>query len=232
MDSNSWFSSIKKLLIQYDLPQIDILLYEMPSKYVWSRKVKEGIDTHWRNRILCDADLYSSLQYMDTTMFKRGTLHPIVDIDSPSSRNVTRLAVKLKMITGTYLLQSNRASFNQTAVDPRCLLCGKEPETLGRLLLRCEVLDSTRRPLYAELCSVAEEQFHCVLEDLSDSEQLQVILNVLVSSTTKRSVLCSNIIQEDTVLPYILIIMNAYVSSLYENVMDSSALLCTYFLCK
>ena len=135
-----------------------------------------NIDTHWRNRILCDADLYSSLQYMDTTMFKPGTLHPIVDIDSPSSRDVTRLAVKLKMITGTYLLQSNRASFNQTAVDPRCLLCGKEPETLGHLLLRCEVLDSTRRPLYAELCSVAEEQFNCVLEDLRDSEQLRVIL--------------------------------------------------------
>ena len=66
MDSNSWFSSIKKLLIQYDLPQMDILLYEMPSKYVWSRKVKEGIDTHWHNRILCDADLYSSLQYRYT----------------------------------------------------------------------------------------------------------------------------------------------------------------------
>ena len=49
----------------------------------------------------------------------------------------------------------------------------------------------------------------------------------LVSSATKRSVLCSNIIQEDTVLPYIHIIMNAYVSSLYENDMDSSALLCT-----
>ena len=50
----------------------------------------------------------------------------------------------------------------------------------------------------------------------------------LVSSATKRSVLCSNIIQEDTVLPYIhiQIIMNAYVSSLYVNVMDSSALLC------
>ena len=69
VDSHSWFSSIKKLLIQYDLPQMDILLYEMPSKYVWSRKVKEGIYTHWRNRILCDADLYSSLQYMDTTMY-------------------------------------------------------------------------------------------------------------------------------------------------------------------
>ena len=165
---------------------MDILLYEMPSKYVWSRKVKEGIDTHWRNRILYDADLYSSLQYMDTTMFKPGTLHPIVDIDSPSSRDVTRLAVKLKMITGTYLLQSNRASFNQIAVDPKFLLCGKEPETLGHLLLRCEVLDSTRRPLYAELCSVAEEQFNCVLEDLSDSEQLRVILNVFSVFSDKK----------------------------------------------
>ena len=37
---------------------------------------------------------------------------------------------KAKLMTGTYVLQSNRAKFNQYSVDPTCLLCGDDTEDM------------------------------------------------------------------------------------------------------
>ena len=91
-------------------------------------------------------------------------------METPSNREVTRLAVKLKIITGTYLLQSNSAAFNQSAIDPTCLLCRKEPETLEHFLLSCETLDSVRRPIYEEICAYLRENFQMDLQHKTDSK--------------------------------------------------------------
>ena len=50
----------------------------------------------------------------------------------------------LNIVTGTYILQSNKASFNQHEVDPTCLLCKTGAETLSNFLLHCAILVSIR----------------------------------------------------------------------------------------
>ena len=49
----------------------------------------------------------------------------------------------LKIVTGTYILQSNSASFNQNEVDPTCLLCKTD---FDPFLLHCAILESIREP--------------------------------------------------------------------------------------
>ena len=120
LDSNSWFAHIRKLLIKYDLPDVSTVLYNTPSKLIWNRTVTNSVNSHWMMKIVEDAELYSTLRHMDTSKFQPGFIHPVADMETPSNREVTRLAVKLKIITGTYLLQSNRAAFNQNAIDPTC----------------------------------------------------------------------------------------------------------------
>ena len=50
-------------------------------------------------------------------------------------------------MTGTYTLQVNRAKFNQSEVDPTCMLCRQDPETTEHFLLTCPTLEDVRRPL-------------------------------------------------------------------------------------
>ena len=60
------------------------------------------------------------------------------------------------LATGTYILQTNRASFNQNKVDPTCMLCKNGKESLQHLLLDCSVLSSIRNPIMIsilEACS-------------------------------------------------------------------------------
>ena len=50
--------------------------------------------------------------------------------------------------TGTYVLQTNRAAYNQEKkCDARCQLCGEDDETLSHFLLECSALEETRHPM-------------------------------------------------------------------------------------
>ena len=48
-------------------------------------------------------------------------------------------------IVGTYILEVNRASFSQNQINPFCLLCKKEDETVEHFALQCESLEDIRR---------------------------------------------------------------------------------------
>ena len=41
---------------------------------------------------------------------------------------IKKAGIKARLMTGTYVLQSVRAEFNQYSVVPTCLLCGENPE--------------------------------------------------------------------------------------------------------
>ena len=51
------------------------------------------------------------------------------------------------MVTGVYILKENRAAFNQNQIDPKCLLCHKDDETLQHYILDCESLSSVGDPI-------------------------------------------------------------------------------------
>ena len=60
-------------------------------------------------------------------------------------RELSRIAVHPKIVTGTYILQTNRHSFNQNQVDPLCLLCKGANETIAHFLMDCTTLEITRQ---------------------------------------------------------------------------------------
>ena len=62
----------------------------------------------------------------------------------PNTKDVQRAAVKARMITGTYMLQEQKAKFYSDQ-DASCPLCDQESETLEHFLLRCQQLDETRQ---------------------------------------------------------------------------------------
>ena len=63
----------------------------------------------------------------------------------------------LEFLTGTYLLQTNRAVFNQFSVNPTCKICTSAAETRIHFLTRCESLETTRKPYLDQISSVLDD---------------------------------------------------------------------------
>ena len=62
-----------------------------------------------------------------------------------------------KLMTGTYVLQSNHAKFNQYSVDPKCLLCGDDTEDMIHFLLKCRSLSEPRDQFMEKISNILIE---------------------------------------------------------------------------
>ena len=61
-----------------------------------------------------------------------------------SARDTDRIPIKLKLVSGSYIFQSNRLKFNQSQIDDTCLHT-EEDEDLEHFFLRCQLLETTRQ---------------------------------------------------------------------------------------
>ena len=69
---------------------------------------------------------------------------------SSDPRDIRRASIKAKILVGIYILQYNRASFNQTS-DATCPLCQQEKEDIPHFLLTCPALVAQRDPLLHQI---------------------------------------------------------------------------------
>ena len=102
--------------------------------------------------------LYSSLRFLNVSGFACGKRHPLLRTLG-NIREVPRISTKLKLVTGTYILQTNPAAYNQNQVDPVCLLCYQENETIKHFLRYCPALASLRNPIVDTIVSVGAGVF-------------------------------------------------------------------------
>ena len=88
-------------------------------------------------------------EFVSTKPFKEP--HPIWRHVHPNARDVRRATIKARLLSGTYLLQTNVSTFSKRQVSPNCPLCAQEPEDRTHFLLRCPKLEQRRRPLMEEI---------------------------------------------------------------------------------
>ena len=58
---------------------------------------------------------------------------------------------KARLLKGTYTLQTNKATFNQFAIDATCPLCGEAPEDRQHFILNCSTLHVIRAKYLTEV---------------------------------------------------------------------------------
>ena len=114
--------------------------------------------TYWTEQIQQDTLMFSSLQYL-VGMYRIGKCHPTASTCSANIRDISRIPIRLKILTGSYILQTKRAVFNITNPDPTCMLCGKSDETLSHFLLVCTELENIRMTLIREIIEVCSVLF-------------------------------------------------------------------------
>ena len=110
--SHSLFVIIKELLIKYDLDSPLYLMDTKLSKSQWRVRVAKVVNSYWIGRLKSEATLYSTLKNMNFTLLILGKCHPLLFNPSDGVHEATRIPVRLRIATGTYILQCNRAVYN------------------------------------------------------------------------------------------------------------------------
>ena len=81
------------------------------------------------------SQMYSSLQFLNSKSIYKGNIHPILKHKYYSALNIDRIPIKLRIVTGTYVLQTKRIKFYRDESDPTCLLCGNAEENIQHFIL-------------------------------------------------------------------------------------------------
>ena len=130
----------------YGLPSAFELLENPPSRSEWkdllNNSVNSVTETEWKKDVQDKSSI--RLRYVNPDVLRVGKCHTIW---STVRNNVTerrRAQLKCKLLTGSYILQANRAVFNQFQVDPTCKLCCAAPETPQHYIAECFAFEMER----------------------------------------------------------------------------------------
>ena len=91
-----------------------------------------------------------------------------------------RAELKVKILTGSYILQANRSCFNQYAIDPNCKLCKKEPEDREHFIARCWSLEHIRCSYRQKLVHILNDSSLSVMSDSALFTQITLDWSVVV----------------------------------------------------
>ena len=126
--SKSWFIHLVRLCGKYDLPLPHRLVDGSITPQSWNSLVKRTVFSFWFRTMSQDVITKSTLRFISIDLLFPGKVHPVWAHVYSNTRDIVRAHIKVKLLTGSYTLQSNRARFNNNSVYPTCLLCGTEDE--------------------------------------------------------------------------------------------------------
>ena len=109
----------------------------------WKSLIKRHIDEYVRTQWLHEPK--SSLKYLNIQSLHVGEIHQSLRTLPNDVRTVKRAYPKLRLLTGTYILQENRAKFNQYKIDDTCTLCRANAETRVHFLVECSRFSNLRQ---------------------------------------------------------------------------------------
>ncbi|MES9903995.1 MAG: reverse transcriptase family protein, partial [Sedimenticola sp.] len=179
-DKTSFFTTTKATLLLYSLPQISSI-----SKYTktkWKVNVKSALESYWTNTLVNEANQRSTLLYCNTSSLKIGKTHPVWNTVTSSVADVKKGITKARLLTGTYVLQSNRAKFNKQEVDDTCPLCRLEKEDTEHMIIRCPALVTARTKFLPSIRTTVINQLgEHVWKQLSNR---QSITSLVIDCTT------------------------------------------------
>ncbi|MES9903311.1 MAG: reverse transcriptase family protein [Sedimenticola sp.] len=144
-DKNSFFTSASNTLEKYGLPSMDEIHHF--NKVNWKRTAKSAVESFWTGALTNDAKNRTTLQHCNTLSLRIGQTHPVWSTVKSNTRDVKCGITKARLLTGTYLLQANKAKFNKYEVDETCPLCRLEAEDVEHMLTRCPALIDSRTSL-------------------------------------------------------------------------------------
>jgi hypothetical protein len=165
--TQSWFIYAGDRLARYSLDPLDLLQQRLNKN-----QVKNTISRHWHSLLVSEATERTTLAFMNCESIKPEVPHPIWTTVGTKPSDTRKAAVKARILTGTYILQSNKARFNQYMLSATCHLCQQADENLEHFLIDC-----------AFMCALREEYFGLVgsifqgFRELSNQDKIKLLVD-------------------------------------------------------
>ncbi|CAM1306202.1 Uncharacterised protein r2_g1589 [Pycnogonum litorale] len=102
---NSWFPRLSELTDIYELPSPHDLIVSPPTKYQWNKLVNNAVNSHWLSKLSKEAKEKSTLKLVNLQDCKIGKVHNIWSSCGSEPFAITSAGIKVKIATGTVLLQ-------------------------------------------------------------------------------------------------------------------------------
>jgi hypothetical protein len=181
--SPSWFVHVATLLIKYELPALVDLFRQPPAKGVWKESVKKQVHFHWTTKLREEAEEKTTLQYLNISTLSTQDPHLVVASVRSYPKDVTRASVKVKLLTGNYMLAAVEAHHSRWTTKPTCPLCGADSEDITHFLLDCsstaEVRSGYIEEVKALVCDSVGVDTWSLLE-ASPARRVQLLLDPTV----------------------------------------------------
>jgi hypothetical protein len=156
----------------YELPSIFDLIENIPSKLVWKTHIKEKLEKYWKLQVIEGSKDKSSLKHLDVKSLEVNTVHNIWINAGYTIISIMKASIKVKLLTGVYILQTTRSKFSNRQISASCSLCGSEDEDNIHFILNCPDLANTRKYYIDELKSMLYEIDHDVSVNIVNNDEL------------------------------------------------------------
>ena len=150
-EAEEWFAYIRRICCRYNLPSPSELLDNPHTKTHWKSSYDRHLKQYWTTVTTSLAEYLQKARFINPEVYNIGKPHPIIRYAPCHIKDIQKCTVKLQLITGSYILQAQRAKFNQYEVKPDCLLCGQEPETRTHFLISCPSLQEHRSHFLSQI---------------------------------------------------------------------------------
>ena len=140
--NGSFYGYIADAIEKYYLPSADEIL--LLSKEGWKLLLKRTLRVYWEDQLRKEAEKKSTLERCHLDCFHIGSTHPVWDTVNSNRVDVMRAIVKVRILTGTYLLQVHRKKSRMDGVtDACCPFCYLEDIAAGFEQLRPFVYENS-----------------------------------------------------------------------------------------
>ena len=146
LNSNSWFSSVRTICLQYSLPHPLSILVDPPSKFQFKKLVKSKVIDYWEQRLRAESGLLPSLKFFHPQYMSLAKPHPIWWTAGENPYEVSKAVIQCRMLSGRYRTRQLTSKWSESQCS-NCPApqCGNVIESLEHLLLEC--------PAYAKIRS-------------------------------------------------------------------------------
>ena len=149
-------------------------------KLKWTNDIYKIVNDYWQNEIFSSVPYYKNLYYINCLGYYPGKVHPLLQLDTQSVKDNSRIPAKLKFLCGSYVRQSNRRKFNKNCVDPTCPPCKSHEDTLEHFIVVCPTVTTIRDPIIKQIQDELELSQNVNFRDLSNKHKIQLILDCTI----------------------------------------------------
>ncbi|CAG2228458.1 unnamed protein product [Mytilus edulis] len=150
-NKKSFFSRILNILEMYDLPSINYLQKNLPKRDIWKEEIKKKVNQYWNAQLKSEARNKTSLKNMNIENLEIGKTAQVWNLQNQPRLELRKAIIKARMMTGAYILQSDKHKFTHFVAEPLCQLCNTENEDIIHMVTSCPVLSTIREKYYVEM---------------------------------------------------------------------------------